>query len=81
MWCGFSFFTQKMALVFQTHVAQLQPKGEQHKISERIWSAQKNQYNFTPLLISQQVHQFVETIVHNQISSIMDINISLLQPL
>jgi hypothetical protein len=70
-----------MALVFQKHVAQLQPEGEQHRISKIIWSAHKDQYNFSPLLISQQVHQFAETLVHNQISSIMDFNISLLQPL
>jgi hypothetical protein len=80
MWCGLSFFAQKMALIFQMHVVQLQPKSDKHKISKRIWFAHKNQYNFSPILISQQVHQYVETIVHNQILSIMDINISLLQP-
>jgi hypothetical protein len=75
---GLSFFTQKKALVFQTHVAQLQPKGEQHRISKRIWSTHKDQYYSSPLLISQQVHQFAETFVHSQISSTMDISISLL---
>jgi hypothetical protein len=78
---GLSFFAQKMALVFQTHLAQLQPKGEQDRILKGIWFAYKDQYNFSPLLISQQVHQYAKTFVHNQISSIMDINISLLQPL
>ncbi len=75
-----SFFAQKMALIFQMHIAQLQLKYEKHRNSEIIWSTNKNQYNFSPLLISQQVHQYVETLVHNQISNIMDINISLLQP-
>ncbi len=80
MCCSLSFFTQKMALIFQTHITQLQLKGEQQRISKRIWSTHKYQYNFSLLLISQQVHQSAKTLVHNQISRIMDINISLLQP-
>jgi hypothetical protein len=50
-----------MALVFQTHVAQLQLEGEQHRILELQ----------SPIdLTTSPVHQFVETLIHNQISNI-----------